>query len=91
MNRTRRSDGDGETDGSFGSVAGEHIAEAFPDGVIRPEHDDPDDDAVDVAQENGGAGHVLDAFGERVNFRANIINDPLDGRVQELDDENQNE
>ena len=68
-----------------------HIANAAPNGVFGPQQNGPDDDAVDVTQENGGARHIFDALGKRVDLGADVVDDPLDSGIEELDDENQNE
>lgn len=65
------------------------MTNAPPDSVAWPKHDDPDDDTVDVTQKDGGARHILDAFRERVSFGTEVVDDPLDRRVQQFDDQNQ--
>ena len=74
-----------------GLVAGDHVADAAPHGVVGPEEDHPNDDAVDVAEEDRGAGHVFDALGEGMNLRADVVDNPLNGGVEEFDDQNENE
>ena len=51
----------------------------------------PDDNAVDVTQEDGGARHVFDPLGEGVDLGADVVDDPLDGGIEQLDDEDQNQ
>jgi hypothetical protein len=64
------------------SMTAQHRADAAPDGVVGPEHDHPDDDAVDVTEKHGGARHVFDALGERMDLRPHVVDDPLDGGVE---------
>ena len=57
----------------------------------RPEEDRPNDEAVQIAEENRGARHVLDALREWVLLGAQVIDDEFDRGVEQFDDEDQGE